>query len=106
MVATRLNFCDLDNIRINAMGRSIEATIRAPITILPPGLALRAAMAIYALGIIAVQTPMARRHARNGSQNIIFIFSQFVGMIVVAVGIGALAQEEVVVAEFHLLNAV
>lgn len=73
------------------MSSSIKPTIRSPITILSPGLTLRTAVTVYALRIITIQTKMTGRHSRNGRQDEMFFFGQFVRMVMVAMRVGAFA---------------
>lgn len=49
---------------------------------------------------------MAGGHASDGLQDDKFVLSYFIAMVMVAVYIRAFAEEEVEIAQFHLLDAV
>lgn len=76
------------------MRRSIEPTVRAPETIFPPDLAERTSVSVNARGVIALGSKMARRHARHGLQDHALVLGELVLVRVVAVDVGAFAQEE------------
>jgi hypothetical protein len=64
-------------------------------------------MTIDALRIITLEAKSAGSHASDGSQNVKFLLSQLAVMVVIAVlFVGALAQQEVVVAKLQLLQAI
>ena len=72
-----------------------------------PGLALGATMTVDTLGIITLQAKSAGSHASDGSQDVKFLLSQLAVMIMIAVlFIRALAQQEVVIAQLQLLQAI
>lgn len=73
----------------------VEAAVRPPEAVLLTDLALRTTVAIDTVGIVAVQTKVARGHASDGLEDDTFVLSYFIAMVMVAVYIGTFAKQEV-----------
>ena len=87
------------------MGSSVEPAARSPIAILPARLTLWTTMTVNTVWIVTIESIVTRGGPGYGLQNNAFALGQLVRMIVIAVGIGAFAKEEVEIAELHLLYA-
>lgn len=95
------------DVRIDPMGRGLETTAFTTETILFPGLAIRAAVAIDTLRVGAIQSKSAGGHASNGGQDVEFLPGQFAVMIVIAVVfIGAFSEQVMIIAQLELFQAI
>jgi hypothetical protein len=89
------------------VSHGLEATTVSTEAGLFPGFTLGAAVAVDTIRVIAFQTKAAWRHAGNGRQDVKFLAGQLAVVIVVAVLlVGALAQQEVIIAQLELLQAI
>lgn len=86
------------------MRGSVEPAIIAPEAFFSTGLALRAAMSIHALRVVAFEPIPTRGHASDGDEDEVFTFSQFADVVVGTIIIRAGALYMVEVAEFQFLH--
>lgn len=87
------------------MARGIKSTIITPVTVLSSKLTLRTSMPINAGQIITVSSETTRCHPCDCKQNNTLILRELVIVRVVAAWIRAFAEEEILIAQFQLLNA-
>ena len=88
------------------MSALVKSAIIAPEAVFSTGLALRAAMAIHASGVVALEPVPTWGHAGDGDEDQVFTFSQFAGMVVRTIIIRAGALYVVEIAEFQFLHTV
>lgn len=89
------------------MGHRLETTTVSTKAGFFAGFTLGATVAVDTLRVVAFQSKAARRHAGDRGQDVKFLPGQFAVVIVVAVLlVGALAQQEVIIAQFELLQAI
>lgn len=89
------------------MSHRLEATAVSAEAGLFPGFALRATVAVDTIRVVAFQAKAARRHAGDSGEYVEFLAGQLAIVIVVAVlFIGALAQQEEIIAQLQLLQAI
>lgn len=99
------DFGDFDDLLVKAVGRLVKPAVRPPGAVLSSGLSLRTAVAVYTIRVVAFGAKPAWGHPRDGLQSDQLAFSQFARVVVVTVLLGALAEQEVQVAQFKLLDA-
>lgn len=102
----QLDLRHFDDISIDAMSGSVEAAIIAPVAVFSTGLALRAAMSIHALGVVALQPIPTGSHPGDGDEDKVFTFSQFAVVVVGTIIVRAGALYVVEIAEFQFFHTV